>query len=189
MINKISRNMVENDLVGGWDSVKTKDYLTPSSFEIIKIIIKAISPLYVIHLITFAAYCYNLPDYRTWENALLLSLLSSVGISLVILAVSYLPVYLYLCISVEDKDRSIIIAIAIKKLKVFSVFLFAIVLVVSFPNALNDKDELSLFIPAISTFVVGLILSVCYRLSMARYLTPGAIKILKDISSFISGRA
>lgn len=189
MENRISRSMVENDLVEVWESVKSKDYLIPSSIEIISLILKSIFPLYAIQLIVFVAYCYNLPDYRTWENALLLSVISLVGISFVIVALLYLPAYLYLCIDVEGKNKSIIINLAIKKIKVFSVFLFVVVLMVSVPNALNDKAELSLFIPSICTFVIGIVLSVCYRLSMARYLTPGAIKILKEINAFMSGKA
>lgn len=184
----ITSKMIEADLESVWDDINEHDYVIQSSGKIISHIIKGLVPYYIIQIIVAFTCYYKSSQAIGLSDAMLGAAIASIGITLIVVAFFYVPTSIYLSLSDAIKGRSFIIDLGVKKFRTFSTFLFSVVLITSVFNAIFINGDLSVFFPALAMFVGSILIGLCYKLSMMRYLTPGAIKILNKINLFVSGK-
>lgn len=184
----ITSKMIEADLEAVWNNINEHDYVIQSSGKIISHIIKGLIPYYIIQIIVVFACYYKSSQVIGLSDGLFGAAIASIGITLLVVAFFYIPVSIYLSLSDAIKGSSIIINLGVKKFRNFSIFLFSVVLITSAFNAFFINGGLSVFFPALAMFVGSILIGLCYKLSMMRYLTPGAIKVLNKIKLFVSGK-
>lgn len=160
------------------------DYRIPSSGEIMLPVIKVLSVAYFMHVVAIIANEFYYND-DVWLLGLGIWLLLSCGLlTVVVLMMTYSNVSLLMCIPKEVRDKSLLIGIGKRKLKVYSYVIIAVNFFVAI--ILITENHEFIFGYGISWFVCMIIGGITFSMSMSRYMTPAVVATLNKIRRVVS---
>lgn len=161
-----------------------KDYQIPTSGEIILPVIKAMSIVYVMHVVAIisssAIYKQNisLPGVAIW-------LILSCGIlTAVALIMTYGNLSMLMCIPKDVRDKSLLLGLAKRKLKVYGCVIVVINAIVAFVLISLRGDFIIGY--GASWFACMIIGGIIFSMSMSRYMTPAVVATLDKIRQVVS---
>ncbi|MEQ4763438.1 hypothetical protein [Klebsiella aerogenes] len=163
------------------------DYEIPSSWKLVKPVIKVMS---VVYFVFFAASVANgiiyisEDGFMTLYAGLFFSSIACLLLTGAVLVMAYGNLSILMCIQKEVRDRSLLINIGKKKLKTYGF----VILVVNIMVAIVLISERSDFIIGYgaSWFVCMIIGGITFSMSMSRYMTPAVVATLDKIRQVVS---
>lgn len=179
----VKRSDIENDVKMLMQSFKN-DYRIPSSGEIISPIIKLMSVVYMMHFVVITVGLI-VCDKKIWFPGIAMWLVLSCGILTVMaIMMAYGNLSLLMCIPKEVREKSLLVNLAKKKLRLYGLIMivfntFVAVVLISERSSLIIGYGFSWF----ASFLIG---GVVFSMSMSRYMTPAVVATLDKIRQVVS---
>lgn len=179
----VKRSDIENDVKMLMQSFKN-DYRIPTSGEIISPIIKLMSVVYMMHFVVITAGLI-VCDKKIWFPGIAMWLVLSCGILTVMaIMMAYGNLSLLMCIPKEVREKSLLVNLAKKKLRLYGLIMivfntFVAVVLISECSSLIIGYGFSWF----ASFLIG---GVVFSMSMSRYMTPAVVATLDKIRQVVS---
>lgn len=179
----VKRSDIENDVKMLMQSFKN-DYRIPTSGEIISPIIKLMSVVYMMHFVVITAGLI-VCDKKIWFPGIAMWLVLSCGILTVMaIMMAYGNLSLLMCIPKEVREKSLLVNLAKKKLRLYGLIMivfntFVAVVLISERSSLIIGYGFSWF----ASFLIG---GVVFSMSMSRYMTPAVVATLDKIRQVVS---
>jgi len=183
----IRKSEVEADVKYIFDSL-TGDYIIPTSWQIFKPVIRVMIVVYLMHFFTYVANDIFYHQLGSGLLGRLICFLLSCGILTVIaLMMTYGNLSLLMCIPEEVREKSVLIAIGKRKLKIYG-YLIIFLNIISAIVMINVGPG---FIACygFSWFVCMLVGAITFSMSMSRYMTPAVVATLDKIRQVVSSEA
>ncbi|MCT4709140.1 hypothetical protein MUA04_02865 [Enterobacteriaceae bacterium H11S18] len=182
----MKKSELENDAIKLLDSLND-DYVIPSSWAVIRPILKFMSVVYVMHLLALVLECVVYPDVVT--TGAFLFILAIMFVSCIVLTgfaflILYSNVNILLCINKDVLGRSLIAGIARRMIKryFFAMIIFNIISAVVI--VFVDKEFIVGY--GASWFFSYLIAGISFSTSFNRYMTPAVTATFSKIGEFLS---
>ncbi|HAG3417251.1 TPA: hypothetical protein G8034_004327 [Salmonella enterica] len=179
----VKRSDIENDVKMLMQSFKN-DYRIPTSGEIISPIIKLMSVVYMMHVVVITVGLI-VCDKKIWFPGIAMWLVLSCGILTVMaIMMAYGNLSLLMCIPKEVREKSLLVNLAKKKLRLYGLIMivfntFVAVVLISERSSLIIGYGFSWF----ASFLIG---GVVFSMSMSRYMTPAVVATLDKIRQVVS---
>ncbi|MDL4915019.1 MULTISPECIES: hypothetical protein [Enterobacterales] len=179
----VKRSDIENDVKMLMQSFKN-DYRIPTSGEIISPIIKLMSVVYMMHFVVITVGLI-VCDKKIWFPGIAMWLVLSCGILTVMaIMMAYGNLSLLMCIPKEVREKSLLVNLAKKKLRLYGLIMivfntFVAVVLISERSSLIIGYGFSWF----ASFLIG---GVVFSMSMSRYMTPAVVATLDKIRQVVS---
>lgn len=177
---------VERDAFELMSSLKD-DYEIPSSWSVVLPVLKIMLPVYIMHLLASAlngVVYYGDDGLMTLYAGLFFSAISCVVLTVTALMMSYGNVSVLLCVPKASRDRSILLRVFKKKLKIYCCVIVLINVVVAV--ALIFEDPKFILGYGFSWFACMIIGGLIFSMSMSRYITPAVAATLDKIRQVVS---
>lgn len=179
----VKRSDIENDVKMLMQSFKN-DYRIPTSGEIIFPIIKLMSVVYMMHVVVITVGLI-VCDKKIWFPGIAMWLVLSCGI-LTVMAIMmvYGNLSLLMCIPKEVREKSLLVNLAKKKLRLYGLVMIVFNI---FVGVILISERSSLIIGyGFSWFASFLIGGIVFSMSMSRYMTPAVVATLDKIRQVVS---
>ncbi|MEQ4763429.1 hypothetical protein [Klebsiella aerogenes] len=179
----VKRSDIENDVKMLMQSFKN-DCRIPTSGEIISPIIKLMSVVYMMHVVVITVGLI-VCDKKIWFPGVAMWLVLSCGILTVMaIMMTYGNLSLLICIPKEVREKSLLVNLAKKKLRLYGLIMivfnaFVAVVLISERSSLIIGYGFSWF----ASFLIG---GVVFSMSMSRYMTPAVVATLDKIRQVVS---
>lgn len=179
----VKRSDIENDVKMLMQSFKN-DYRIPTSGEIIFPIIKLMSVVYMMHVVVITVGLI-VCDKKIWFPGIAMWLVLSCGILTVMaIMMAYGNLSLLMCIPKEVREKSLLVNLAKKKLRLYGLIMivfniFVAVVLISERSSLIIGYGFSWF----ASFLIG---GIVFSMSMSRYMTPAVVATLDKIRQVVS---
>ena len=179
----VKRSDIENDVKMLMQSFKN-DYRIPTSGEIIFPIIKLMSVVYMMHVVVITVGLI-VCDKKIWFPGIAMWLVLSCGILTVMaIMMAYGNLSLLMCIPKEVREKSLLVNLAKKKLRLYGLVMIAFNI---FVGVVLISERSSLIIGyGFSWFASFLIGGIVFSMSMSRYMTPAVVATLDKIRQVVS---
>jgi|GEM_PF-2820459 hypothetical protein len=179
----VKRSDIENDVKMLMQSFKN-DYHIPTDREIISPIIKLMSVVYMMHVVVITVGLI-VCDKKIWFPGIVMWLVLSCGILTVMaIMIAYGNLSLLMCIPKEVREKSLLVNLAKKKLKLYGLIMimfniFVAIVLISERSSLIIGYGFSWF----ASFLIG---GVVFSMSMSRYMTSAVVATLDKIRQVVS---
>lgn len=179
----VKRSDIENDVKMLMQSFKN-DYRIPTSGEIIFPIIKLMSVVYMMHVVVITVGLI-VCDKKIWFPGIAMWLVLSCGILTVMaIMMAYGNISLLMCIPKEVREKSLLVNLAKKKLRLYGLVMIVFNI---FVGVVLISERSSLIIGyGFSWFASFLIGGIVFSMSMSRYIPPAVVATLDKIRQVVS---
>lgn len=179
----VKRSDIENDVKMLMQSFKN-DYRIPTSGEIIFPIIKLMSVVYMMHVVVITVGLI-VCDKKIWFPGIAMWLVLSCGILTVMaIMMAYGNISLLMCIPKEVREKSLLVNLAKKKLRLYGLVMIVFNIFVSVV-LISERSPLIIGY-GFSWFASFLIGGIVFSMSMSRYMTPAVVAALDKIRQVAS---
>ncbi|EAO6613323.1 hypothetical protein LJP64_001567 [Salmonella enterica] len=185
-LNVVTKSMIDDDIDFILSSVRSYDYAIPSTFMIVKKIMKffAVSAVMQVFFCVIAFYAYDFENLWDFFDVIMFSVCSLLFYLLGLLMSLYQPVMMSYSIPDNVKDKSIIFRTCARKLKMRICFMILFNFFVGCILLLSGKEIVSGL--GFSWFASLVISGLSLSASMSNYLTPRLLEGLSKINDAIS---
>lgn len=179
----VLKSDIEKDVRDLLESLRG-DYRIPDSKEIIFPVVKVMLVVYVMHVVAIISSLL-IYEKNIWLPGVVIWLMLSCGIlTAMALVMTYGNLSMLMCIPKEVRDKSLLLGVAKRKLKVYGCVIVGINAVVAVILISLRGDFIIGY--GISWFACIIIGGITFSMSMSRYMTPAVVATLDKIRRVVS---
>lgn len=181
----MKKSELEKDVDDLLKRLNSSDYDIPGNSDVMKVILPKLFVVMVIGVVLVSVnYSLYQDEWRDLLAVFVFFLLPFAIFSLVFIASLFQPVSMYLSLSDEIKERSLVVQLLIKKVKHYWHMLFALNCVIGILLLFLDDGFVVGF--GASWFVTYIIAIIAFQTSLTRYMTPAVVSSLSKVKELLS---
>lgn len=181
----MKKSELENDVSDLLKRLSSSDYDIPESSDVMKVILWKLFMVMVIGVVLVSVnFCLYQDEWRDFLAVLVFSILPIAIFGLVFIVSLYQPVSMYLSLSDEMKDGSVVVQLLIKKVRHYWYVLLSLNCGIGILLLFLDDGFVVGFGAAwFVTYIIGII---AFQTSLSRYMTPAVVSSLSKMRELLS---
>lgn len=181
----MKKSELEKDVGDLLNGLISSDYDIPRGSDVMKVILRKLFMVMVIGVVLVSInFLLYQNEWRDLLAVLVFSLLPLAIFSIIFIVTLYQPISMYLSLTNEIKESSLVVQFLIKKVRDYWRVLFALNCAIGIVLLfLNDGFVVGFGAAWFVTYIMGVI---AFQTSLSRYMTPAVVSSLSKVKEVLS---